>query len=175
MNALAEKIYKPVVLNPLGQTIRRFCLENPYVAFNAPPDFQMEFSRAIGKLKEPTARLKYLHRGFYENRPLIEYLKNISPGDMCLAFIPDKKVGGLTVLLKVKDIWKPNDVYPNWKIVIGQTRNFTRYFGDGGLWTSCIAAITRVVSLKREMCWRDPEFRVFMEKAVKYGAGLTAL
>ena len=173
MNALVQEIYKPVTLSPLGQTIQRFCLENPGVAFNAPPDFQLAFSRAIGKLEEPTARLKYLYRGFYENRPLVDYLKNINPGDMCLAFIPDKRVGGLTVLLKVKDIWKPNDVYPDWKIIIDQTRSFTRYFGDGGLWTSCIAAITRVVSLEREMFWQDSEAKIFMAKAAKHGVALT--
>jgi hypothetical protein len=169
MNALAEEIYEPVVLNALGRAIFEFCRRNPHVAFNAPPDLQPEFQNAIEELREATAQLKYLYReNFFANRPLIDWLKNIGRGDMCLVFIPDKKVGGLTILAKIENIWRPDSIPPNWKLIVHETRNFRRYFGGGGLWTSCIAAITRVDQLTREMCWIDPG-RIFMAKAVKYG------
>lgn len=169
MNALAREIYQPVVLNVLGQTIQRFCLENPCVAFNSPPDFQEEFVRYIESLEDMDVRFKYRNRIFYENRPLVNYLKKIRPDEMLLAFIPDKKIGGLTLLAKIENILKADEIPPNWRLDFHPTKNFRRYFGEGNLWTSCIAAITRVVSLKKEMCWPDPKARIFMAKAARHG------
>jgi hypothetical protein len=174
MNALAKEIYKPVVLPPFLEAIRIFCQDNPIVSFNAPPDLQSEFHKAIGELVEPTAWLKNIYRAqLFPNRPMIAYLKNIHPGDMFLAFVLDKKLGGLTIASKVEKIWKVNDLPPDWRVVIHETKTYRRYFGDGGLWTGCIVAMTRINCLKREMCWSDPEARIFMEKAKKYGIALT--
>jgi hypothetical protein len=169
MNAPAQEKYQPVVLPPFLEAIRIFCRDNPKVSFNAPPDFQEEFVRYIESLEDTDVNFKYRNRIFFENRPMIDYLKNIHSGDMFLAFVLDGKLGGLTIVGKVESILKANEIPPNWRLDIRETKTYRRYFGEGGMWTGCIVAMTRINCLKREMCWPDHEGAIFMKKAAKHG------
>lgn len=158
--------YQPVILNDLGQKIYEFCQQNSQITFNAPPDYQPAFVQATENFP---AGSKYLHRMFFDNLPVIEFLKKIRDGDMCLMFIPEKKIGGLTLISEVRGICKIDDIPPNWRLDIHPTKSFRRYFGNEALWTSHIAAITLIKKLTRTMCWQDPEANIFIEKATGFG------
>ena len=164
---MEEEKYVPQTLSLFGCKIMKFCQENPGVIFNAPPDYQPGFVAEIQECS--TVGSMYLRRIFFENKPIVDLLDTVRKGDLLLFIVASRK-GSLTAITEVQEISNFGDIPQNRKLDIFRTKTFDRSLGAyQNLWAGSIIAATTINGLSRKMCWKDPEGKIFMTKAKKYG------
>ena len=167
------KGYEPEKLTSEGERIKQFCDKHPAVVFNAPPDHQQEFINWISRRKKipgeelPKESLA-LHAVFYQDKPVKKFLEKVQPGDMLLVLIPDGE-SWVTLLVRAQELYQDGDFPSNWRVDFHHTKTCQRTLGKHyALWSGHIAAIAAIRTLKREMCWKDPDMKIFMQKAARY-------
>ena len=165
-------IYKPVKLAPFGQKIYDFCQEFPAVVFNAPADYQKEFQAQHAEL---IADVKYDHcdylrrsgQFFYENKPVNDFLKKIEQGTFLL-FLTMGEESCVTVVARVEDLYRSNDIPITYRIDFHKTKGFKKHVGGVHVWSAHIMAVAAVDGLQKEMAVLDPSGEIFFAKARKH-------
>jgi hypothetical protein len=155
-------------LTPWGKELKEFCQQNPQVAFNLPPQDQPEFVESLQGMEITEHRIG-LNGMFFQNKPMLEFFQQLEAGDMMMMLVAAGKGEFLTIVARLEEFYKTDDIPVNARIDIRRTKTFKRVLGEyENIWLGGVVAATCVKNLMHEMCIRDDCGEIFREKALKH-------
>ena len=156
-------------LTKWGKEIRDFCEQHPQVTFNAPAQDQKEFRESLAGMAITENRIG-LQSMLFTNKLMQSFFQSVEVDDMIMMFVGAGEGVYLTIIAKLEEFYRADDIPVNGRVDFHQTKTFKKEYGrHQNLWLGPIVAATCVKHLSQEMCIPDPKGEIFKQKAIKYG------